>query len=126
MTAALTPALALAYLHELSTDVRAAIVLDAAGEVLAATRDDGVAALAAPARALLAEAPLVRALTARGGVFGARDDRHGIVVATGPFALPGLALHDLRSVLAALGGTSPLAAVSEPSAVLAAAVMDAL
>jgi hypothetical protein len=165
MTAALTPALALAYLHELSTDVRAAIVLDAAGEVLAATGDDGgdraaagdraaggdrvaggdraaggdrvaagaraeasdrAAALAAPARALLAEAPLVRALTARGGVFGARDDRHGIVVATGPFALPGLALHDLRSVLAALGGTSPLAAVSEPSAVLAAAVMDAL
>ena len=37
MTASLTPALALAYLSELSADVRAAIVLDAGGEALAAS-----------------------------------------------------------------------------------------
>src|SRR5687768_6217280 len=48
MPPALTPALALEYVHELSADVRAAVVLDAAGALLA-----GPAALAAPARALL-------------------------------------------------------------------------
>ena len=35
MTAALTPALALDYLHALSADLRAAVVLDARGECLA-------------------------------------------------------------------------------------------
>src|SRR4051812_39365687 len=94
MTAALTPALALAYLSELSADIRAAIVLDAGGEALAGDRE-----IARAARALLAEAPLVRALTERGGVFGARDDRHGVVVATGPLALPNVVVHDLHSVL---------------------------
>lgn len=121
MTAALTPALALAYLRELSADIRAAIVLDAVGEMLA-----GEAALAAPARALLAEAPVVRGLTVSGGAFGARDDRHGVVVATGPLALPNVVAHDLRSVLAALGGTPPHAGVFEASPAAAEALLDAL
>ncbi|HWT22312.1 MAG TPA: hypothetical protein VN213_02280, partial [Solirubrobacteraceae bacterium] len=51
MTPALTPPLALDYLHELSTDVRAGAILDGGGELLA-----GSPALAAPARALLAAA----------------------------------------------------------------------
>src|SRR4051812_42930843 len=84
MTAPLTPALALAYLSELSADIRAAIVLDAGGDVLAvsgrevpspgadasAPGDDSRPAvdirLAKAARALLAGAPVVRALTERG------------------------------------------------------------
>ncbi|WP_028059309.1 hypothetical protein [Candidatus Solirubrobacter pratensis] len=97
MTAALTPALALAYLHELSADIRAAIVLDAAGNRLA-----GPEPLAAPARALLAEGPLVGSIGDRGGAFGARDERHGVVAVTGPFALPRVVRHDLARVLAAL------------------------
>jgi hypothetical protein len=99
MTAALTPPLALDYLHQLSADVRAAIVLDAAGNRLA-----GPERLAAPARALSAEAPLVAASTPAGHVFAARDDRHAVLAATGPLALPGLTIHDLRTVLLALGG----------------------
>ncbi len=128
MTAALTPVLALAYLRELSADVRAAIVLAADGDVLAVSAESGRrdGAFAIAARALLAEAPLVRSLTARGGAFGARGDRHGIVVATGPLALPGLALHDLTSVLAALGGAAPRSAVSDASPAAAGALLAAL
>jgi hypothetical protein len=97
MTAPLTPPLALAYLRELSADIRAAIVLDAAGNRLA-----GPDPLAAPARALLAEGPLVSALSGHGGAFGARDDHHSVVAVTGPLALPRVVLHDLIRVLAAL------------------------
>jgi hypothetical protein len=121
MTASLTPVLALAYLSELSADIRAAIVLDAGGEMLA-----GDPATAKAARALLADAPVVRALTERGGAFGARDDRHGVVVVTGPLALPKLAIHDLLSVLAALGGAPPQAPVSDASPAAAQALLDAL
>jgi hypothetical protein len=121
MTAALTPPLALAYLHELSADIRAAIVLDAAGNRLA-----GPDALAAPARALLAEAPLIGARTARGGAFGARDGRHGVVVATGPLALPGLVLHDLQRVLAALGGGAPETPAATATNAAAEALLNAL
>jgi hypothetical protein len=126
MTAALTPALALAYLSELSADVRAAIVLDAGGEALAVSGGAGESALVAAARDLLAESPVVRTLTDRGGAFGARDELHGIVVATGPLALPGLAIHDLLGVLAALGGAPLHALVSDASPVAAQALLDAL
>jgi hypothetical protein len=126
MTASLTPALALAYLSELSADVRAAIVLGAGGEALAVSGGAGRSNLVAAARDLLAEAPVVRALTDRGGAFGARDELHGIVVATGPLALPGLATHDLLGVLAALGGTPLHAPVSDASPVAAQALLDAL
>jgi hypothetical protein len=151
MTASLTPALALAYLSELSADIRAAVVLDAGGEALAVTRGKpapaggggeaalavtrgkpapagggGEAALVAAARDLLAEGSVVRALTERGGAFGARDDRHGIAVATGPLALPKLAVHDVLSVLSALGGAPPNAAVREASPAAAEALLNAL
>jgi hypothetical protein len=152
MTAALTPSLALAYLSELSADIRAAIVLDEQGEALALRRDGDASppavsrdgdisppamsragdasprdtALVAAARELLAEAAAVRGLTEQGGAFGARDDRHGVVVATGPLALPDLVVHDLRSVLAALGGAPPDVTVSEASSAAARALLDAL
>jgi hypothetical protein len=148
MTASLTPALALDYLSELSADIRAAIVLDAGGDVLAVRRGDVApargdvvragdadadgealadhAGLAEAARGLLAHGPAVRALTERGGAFGARDDRHAIVVATGPLVLPSLAMHDIRAVLAALGGTPSRAPVSDASPASAEALLNAL
>jgi hypothetical protein len=106
MPDALTPDLALAFLRELSADVTAAVLLDAAGERLA-----GPAALHVPARELLAAAPPgpaeLQGRTAAGAVFAARDHAHQIVVATGPLALPGLTRHDLRAALAALAGEAP-------------------
>ena len=102
MAAVLTPALALDYLRELSADIRAGVVLDADGELLA-----GPAPLAAPARALLDAAPAAAELqvaTAGGAVFAARDGRHAIVVTCGRFALPAILRHDLRVVLAELRG----------------------
>lgn len=106
MPDALTPDLALAFLRELSADLTAAVLLDAAGERLA-----GPAALHAPARELLAAAPPgpaeLHGRTAAGAVFAARDHAHQLVVATGPLALPGLTHHDLRAALAALAGPGP-------------------
>jgi hypothetical protein len=100
MTPALTPARALEYLRELSTDIRAGAILDADGELLA-----GPEALAEPARELLAaadDAADVHATTGDGAVFLARDPQHVIVLACGRFALPSLARYDLRMVLADL------------------------
>ncbi|MDA0165455.1 hypothetical protein OM076_34620 [Solirubrobacter ginsenosidimutans] len=102
MTASLTPALALEFITALSADIRAGIVLGAGGEHLA-----GPAALAEAARAL-PDAPHLEGGTARGAVFAARDERHTIVVVTGPFALPRVTRLDLETALSALGGqTSP-------------------
>lgn len=101
MTASLTPALALDFLTALSADIRAAIVLGAGGERLA-----GSPALADAARAL-PDAPRLHGATADGAVFAARDERHTIVVVTGPFALPGVTRLDLETALLALGGQTP-------------------
>ena len=100
----LTPELALAYLKELSADYRAGVVLDAAGTVLA-----GVESLAAPARELWRRAAVgsvCEGVARDGRVFAYRTPTLAIVVATGPFALPGLTRHDLRTVAAALGAES--------------------
>jgi hypothetical protein len=107
MTPALTPALALDYLRELSADIRAGVVLDADGELLA-----GADELAAPARDLLGaagDATDVHVTTADGAVFAARDDRHAIVLACGRLALPSLARYDLRVVLGDLGAAAEAA-----------------
>jgi hypothetical protein len=92
MTASLTPALALAYVRELSVDVRAAVVLDGAGEPIAGDRR-----LAAAARSLL---------SARGAAFATDGALHvartadggAIAVLAGDFALVPLLDHDLRVV----------------------------
>jgi hypothetical protein len=100
MPGALTPSLALDYLHELSADIRAGVVLSSAGELLAGPDD-----MADAARDLLAaadDAADLHVTTADGAVFAARDDRHAIVIAAGRFALPSLARYDLRMVLADL------------------------
>jgi hypothetical protein len=102
MTPALTPALALDYLHELSADIEAGVVLDADGTLLAGA--DELAGAARDLIAAAADATDVHVTTAEGAVFAARDDRHAIVVACGRFALPSLARYDLRMVLADLAG----------------------
>ena len=97
-----SPALALDYVRELSTDVRAGIVLDAAGERLA-----GPETLVEAARELLAAAGLaaeLEAATADGVVCAARSARHALIVVCGPYALPALVRRDLRTALGALTG----------------------
>jgi hypothetical protein len=119
MPPALTPALALEYVHELSADVRAAVVLDAAGALLA-----GPAELAGPARALLEAADGAAELedgSADGVVCAVRTQAHAAVAVCGRFAIGGVVRQDLRAALAALEGrpaaTGPAAepVVSEPA-----------
>jgi hypothetical protein len=108
MSPALTPALALDYLRELSADIRSGVVLSADGTLLAGRED-----LAAPARELLAaagDAADVHVTAADGAVFAARDDHHAVVLACGRLALPSLARYDLRVVLADLAGGAAEAA----------------
>jgi hypothetical protein len=98
---ALTPERALAYLGELSTDIRAAVVLSAAGERLA-----GEEALAAPAKTILdaVDAPLAEVDSPRGSVVAARSEHHAMAVVVGRLALPALVRYDVRRVLADLEG----------------------
>lgn len=111
MTAALTPALALAYLGELSPGVRAAAALGAAGERVA-----GDERLAAATRRLLDAAT-----PAAEGRIAVREERvaHGILLAArasggpaiavvaGDSALVPLLRHDLLRTLAALRPPAP-------------------
>lgn len=97
MTAPLTPALTLVYLQELSLDVRAAVVLDAAGEPLA-----GDPALTARARALLASSG-PSDVAAAGDLLVARaPDGHAIAAIAGDLAIRPLLEHDLRAAATAL------------------------
>ncbi|MGB2710938.1 MAG: hypothetical protein WBC33_05420 [Conexibacter sp.] len=102
MTAgSLTPTLALAYLRELSPDVRAALVLDADGAPLA-----GEERLAERAREALSGTAPERARIVRSGsetLLVARSSRGGaIAVVTGSDALLALIEHDLVTVLGEL------------------------
>ena len=102
MTTALSPPTALERLSQMSGHVREAVVLGPRGRRVA-----GAAALAAPARALLAAAPDAAELevaTARGVVYAARSSRHAIAVVSGRGALPALMLYDLRMLLAEMDG----------------------
>ena len=103
MPPALTPALAVDYVRELSADVRAVVVLDAGG-LLA-----GPQALAAPVRALLdaAAAAELEAVTDAGVVCAVRSATHAAVAVCGRFALPGVVREDLRAALAGLAGDPP-------------------
>ena len=110
MSPLLTPDDALEYLRQLSTDVRAGVILDEsdpARPLLA-----GAEQVAGPARELLAalDAPEVEVTTAGGIVFAARSATHAVVVACGTFALSGHQRHDLRVVLSDLAGEARAAA----------------
>lgn len=127
MPAILTPALALRYLRQLSTDVRAAIVLGADGRPLA-----GEEAIAAPAAALAALLPagareLVVRVEAGGSLRGtalvvrAPAGTSTLVLAVGPLALLELLRHDVEAVARTLAGDG--AAVSESPALVPGAVV---
>lgn len=100
-----TPELALRYLGELSTDIRAAAILDRAGALAATTEDDEERAgrMRDLGSRLFEEAGdqvcQVEVTTADGGVFAVREHGWTIVAVTGRFALPSLTFFDLRSVL---------------------------
>lgn len=111
---ALTPALALDYVRELSADVRAVVLLDAAGELLA-----GPPQLAAPARALLdagAGAAELEAVAGDGVVCAVRSSSHAAVAVCGRFAIAGVVREDLRAALAALAGRPPGPGAPPPAA----------
>jgi hypothetical protein len=119
MPPALTPALALDYVRELSADVRAAIVLDEAGALLA-----GPPALADPARSLLAAGAGAEELEAASGggvVCAVRSPGHAAVAVCGRFAIAGVVRQDLRAALAAIEGRP---AGSQPPPEALAAVAD--
>lgn len=120
MTAILTPALALRHLRELSTDLRAAVVLDASGRLLA-----GEVALHAPARELLGVlddtsggegreliVPLEEGGELCGTAIVVRADAAAIVVAAGPHALLDLLRHDLATALCDLAAGGPAGAAT--------------
>jgi hypothetical protein len=95
MTASLTPALVLAWLQELSLDLRAAVVLDPAGRPLAGDADLATRAcdlLRSPEAASSTE-PLFVARALDGGA---------IAVLTGPHALESLIEHDLAEMARSL------------------------
>lgn len=100
----LTPALALAYLRELSIDVRAAVVLGADGVVLA-----GDEALADRARSALAagdDAPAARIERADGEALVCARAKTGLAIAVvaGDLALLPLLAHDVETLLGDLAG----------------------
>jgi hypothetical protein len=107
-----TPELALRYLDELSTDIRAAVILDASGEIAACSETDAERArrMAELVRELFERAGAaspdgvsqVEVATPDGEVFAVRHAGWTIAAVTGRFALPSLMFYDLRTVLADL------------------------
>jgi hypothetical protein len=94
--APLSPAAALGWLGSLSIDVRAAVVLDAAGAVLAGDRELGRRAGAA-----LAAAPGAPGVD-RGDLLAVRSARHAVAASLGPHALRRVARADLAAAAEAL------------------------
>jgi hypothetical protein len=133
MPAILTPALALRYLRQLSTDVRAAIVLGADGrplageEAIAAPAADLAALLPAGARELIVRVEAGGAL--RGTALVARVEARTtlvlapttLVLAVGPLALLELLRHDVEAVAQTLAGAAGEAA--EPPVLVPGAVV---
>lgn len=107
---ALTPELALGHLEELSSDLRAAVLVDSKGRLAASTDPDRGDRLCELARALFEraeaaaeEAPAqVEVTTTAGAVFAIRDARFTLAVVADRLALASLMFYDLRSVLARL------------------------
>lgn len=97
---------ALAFLTEMSPDLRGAAILGAAGEVLAATgeaperwREDAAALFAAADAAEGVPVEQVHIATEQGEVFAIRNEGLAAVSVTDRFALASLMLYDMRSAL---------------------------
>lgn len=102
MTDAVPARIALAYLATLSADLRSALVVDAAGEIVA-----GDAGLMADAERLLDGAPPGQARQQphpHGTLFAARSEAHLLALAVGPHALEAVVVHDLLATLDDLRG----------------------
>jgi hypothetical protein len=100
---------ALAFLTEMSPDLRGAAVLGPEGEVLAATGEelerwgeDGAALLAAADAAEEVPVGQVHIATEQGEVFAIRHEGLAAVAVTERFALASLLLFDMRSMLRGL------------------------
>jgi predicted regulator of Ras-like GTPase activity (Roadblock/LC7/MglB family) len=113
VSAPLTPELALQYLGELSTDIKASVVASSDGRTAAASRpDDAGDQLRDLTRQLFECADVaddrpvtqVEVSTGDGAVYAVRDEHWTIGVVTGRFALSSLMFYDLRSVLGDLEG----------------------
>jgi predicted regulator of Ras-like GTPase activity (Roadblock/LC7/MglB family) len=107
---------ALAFLTEMSPDLRGAAILAGDGAVLAATgdederwREDAAALFAAADAAGEEPVEQVHVATEQGEVFGLRNEGLAAVAVTDRFALASLMLFDLRATLRDLargGGTA--------------------
>jgi hypothetical protein len=109
--AALTPGLALDYLGELSTDIKASVLFSSDGRTAAASlpgeagdqlRDLTVELFERADAADADSVSQVEVSTGDAAVFAVRGDRWTVAVVTGRFALSSLMFYDLRSVLADL------------------------
>jgi predicted regulator of Ras-like GTPase activity (Roadblock/LC7/MglB family) len=99
----------LAELRDISSQVRAAVLLDAGGSVLGSTlSDEQGERLAAAAKQLLEQAEVVRgesepkltqleAATPEGSVFVVREGDRVLAATTGPQPTAGLVFYDLRA-----------------------------
>lgn len=112
-TPALTPALALDYLGELSTDIESIVVLDRDGAVVAATVEEDerkermrelVVALLDQAAQTVEGADQLEVQTIEGSVFAVRGDEWTVAVVAGRKPLSSLMFYDLRNVVTELGG----------------------
>jgi predicted regulator of Ras-like GTPase activity (Roadblock/LC7/MglB family) len=110
---ALTPELALQYLGELSTDIKASLVSSADGRNVAAslTGEQGDR-LRELTQTLFERADVVddrpvtqvEVSTGEGVVYAVRDERWTIAVVSGRYSLSSLMFYDLRNVLGDLEG----------------------
>jgi predicted regulator of Ras-like GTPase activity (Roadblock/LC7/MglB family) len=106
---------ALAFLSEMSPDLRGAAILGAGGEVLAASGDeperwgeDAAVLFAAADAAEGISVEQVHIATEQGEVFAIRNEGLAAVAVTDRFALASVMLFDMRSVLRELtGATTP-------------------
>ena len=117
----LTPELALTYLGELSTDIRAAAVLDQEGAVAAHSGfDEGdseqvrelVGDLFQTAARAAGDQPppgQLEIVLPEGTVYAIREHGWALAVVTGRFALSSLMFYDLRMVARDLAGVSEVA-----------------
>jgi hypothetical protein len=96
---------ALAYLTEMSPDLRGGAILDSTGSVLAASdhadrwREDAQALLEVADRAGDEPVQQIHIATEQGEVFALRHDGLTAIVVTDRFALASLLFFDMRSVL---------------------------
>jgi predicted regulator of Ras-like GTPase activity (Roadblock/LC7/MglB family) len=108
---------ALAELMELSSQITAAVVLDADGSVLAASSEDIAAALAASTLDLVSAAAdlgsdgrdvtRVEVELDEGAVFVVREGAVTVAATTGPSPTSGLVVYDLRTCAQAIKPSEP-------------------